>query len=50
MQCSPMSIFHNIYQIVQDACFIWRKEMQRVFKDEGVFLFFLVVPIAYPLI
>lgn len=45
-----MSIFHNIYQIVQDACFIWRKEMRQVLKDEGVFMFFLVVPIAYPLL
>lgn len=50
MQCSLMSIFHSIYQGLQSACYIWRKEMIRVFKDEGVFIFFLVVPIAYPLL
>ena len=50
MQCSLMSIFHNIYQGLLSACYIWRKEMIRVFKDEGVFMFFLVVPIAYPLL
>jgi len=45
-----MSIFHNIYQGLQDACYIWRKEMQKVFKDEGVFMFFIVVPLMYPLL
>ena len=45
-----MSIFHNIYQGILDTCFIWRKEMRRVVKDEGVLMFFLVVPLAYPLI
>ena len=45
-----MSIFHNLYQGLLSACYIWRKEMIRVFKDEGVFMFFLVVPIAYPLL
>lgn len=50
MQCSPMSIFHNIYQGLQDACYIWRKEMQQVVKDEGVIIFFIVVPLVYPLL
>ena len=45
-----MSIFHNLYKGLQDACFIWRKEMRQVLKDEGVFMFFLIVPIAYPLL
>ena len=45
-----MSIFHNIYQGLQDACYIWRKEMVRVIKDEGVLMFFIVVPLMYPLL
>ncbi len=45
-----MSIFHSIYQGILDICYIWRKEMRRVVKDEGVLMFFLVVPLAYPLL
>ena len=45
-----MSIFHNIYKSLQDACYIWRKEMGQVVKDEGVLIFFLVVPLVYPLL
>ena len=50
MQCSPMSIFHNIYQGLLDACYIWRKEMTQVVKDEGVLIFLIVVPLIYPLL
>lgn len=45
-----MSIFHNIYKGIQDACYIWRKEMTQVVKDEGVLIFFIVVPLVYPLL
>ena len=45
-----MSIFHNIYQGIADMCFIWCKEMKQVLKDEGVLIFFIVVPIVYPLL
>lgn len=45
-----MYIFHNIYQGLQDACYIWRKEMVQVVKDEGVFIFFIIVPLVYPLL
>ena len=50
MQCSPMSIFHNIYQGLLDACYILRKELQRLVKDEGVIIFFILVPLVYPLL
>ena len=50
MQCLPMSIFHNIYEVIQDACYVWRQEMRQVLKDEGVIIFFLVVPLVYPLL
>ena len=45
-----MSIFRNIYKDIEDACFIWWKEMRRVVKDEGVLIFFILVPLAYPLL
>lgn len=45
-----MYIFHNIYQGLQDACYIWRKEMVQVMKDEGVLIFFIIVPLVYPLL
>lgn len=50
MQCSPMSIFHKIYDDLQQVCYIWRRELQQVVKDEGILIFFFVVPIAYPLL
>ena len=50
MQCSPMSIFHNIYQGLLDACYILRKELQLLVKDEGVIIFFILVPLVYPLL
>ena len=45
-----MSIFHNLYIGLQDACYIWRKEMTQVVKDEGVLIFFIFVPLVYPLL
>ncbi len=45
MQCSLMSIFHNIYQGIADTCFIWCKEMKQVLKDEGVLIFFSLLSI-----
>ena len=45
-----MSIFHNIYQGLQELCYIWSKEMTQVVKDEGVLIFFIVVPLVYPLL
>ena len=50
MQCSPMFIFRDFYKGLQDACYIWRKEMIRVVKDEGVLIFFILVPLVYPLL
>ena len=45
-----MSIFHNAYEGLQDICYIWWEEMKQAFRDEGVVMFFFVVPIAYPII
>ena len=45
-----MSIFHDMIQAIRDACYIWAQEMRQVFHDEGVLIFFIVVPLAYPLL
>ena len=45
-----MSISHKIIQAVNDAAFIWRQEMKQVFRDEGVLIFFIIVPLIYPLL
>ena len=45
-----MFIFHKLYAAVQDACYIWYEEMKQVFRDEGVLIFFIIVPLAYPLL
>lgn len=31
-------------------CYIWWMEMKNVFKDEGVLIFFILVPLVYPLV
>lgn len=45
-----MSIFHNIVEVVSDAAYIWRQEMRQVVRDEGVLIFFIIVPLIYPLL
>ena len=45
-----MSIFHNIYKGIDAVCYIWFQELKRIVKDEGVLIFFFIVPLAYPLI
>ena len=45
-----MSIFRDIYEVIADACHIWRQELRLVIRDEGVLIFFILVPLAYPLL
>ena len=45
-----MSIFHKFNTAISDTCFIWRQEMKQVFRDEGVLIFFIIVPLLYPLL
>lgn len=35
---------------INDTCYIWREELKQMFKDEGVIIFFIVVPLFYPLL
>ena len=41
-----MSIFRNI----ADTCYIWREELKQMLHDEGVIIFFVLVPLFYPLL
>ena len=43
-------LLHTIIEGIQDACYIWRQEMRQVIKDEGVLIFFIIVPLVYPLL
>ena len=43
-------MFTYLKTAIQDACHIWASEMRQVVKDEGVLIFFILVPLAYPLL
>ena len=45
-----MSIFHKIYAWLEDTAYVWRQEMKQVFRDEGVLIFCIIVPLVYPLL
>ena len=49
---SRLSAFflNRLREHVTDVLHIWRHEMVRVVKDEGVLIFFVVVPLGYPLL
>ena len=47
---SQQGLLHNIADGVRDACYIWRDELRLVLKDEGVLIFFIIVPLIYPLL
>ncbi len=40
----------NIKEAIKDTCYIWWDEMRQVVKDEGVLIFFILVPLLYPLL
>lgn len=44
------NIFTKIKEGFLVLFFVWKKELQRVFKDSGVMIFFFLVPFGYPLI
>lgn len=56
-----MFIYHNamknekgllsqIFQGINDMCYIWWLEVKNTFKDEGMLIFFILVPLGYPLL
>ena len=40
----------HIRQGVYDLFYIWRQEFRTTFRDQGVLIFFILVPLVYPLI
>ena len=42
--------WNRILEGLHDACYVWAQEMRNVVKDEGVLIFFIIVPLAYPLL
>ena len=44
------SLLDKIVNGIRDMWFIWRKEMSNVFRDEGVLMFCILVPLGYPLL
>ncbi len=44
------SLLLRIRQGIADMCYIWSREMRQTIADEGVLIFFLLVPLLYPLL
>jgi ABC-type multidrug transport system, permease component len=40
----------NIKEGIRDMFYIWKKEFASIFRDQGVLIFFILVPLAYPLV
>lgn len=40
----------TIQEGIADLFYIWRQELKAVFKDQGVLIFFILVPLGYPLL
>lgn len=43
-------LFSKIRNGIKDMCYIWAKEMRSTITDEGVLIFFILVPLLYPLL
>lgn len=44
------SLIQQINEGIHDMCYIWAEEMKITWKDEGVLIFFILVPLLYPLV
>lgn len=38
----------KIAQGINDLFYIWKREFQTTFRDQGVLIFFILVPLGYP--
>ena len=45
-----LSFKQHIRQGIYDLFFIWKQEFRTTFRDQGVLIFFILVPLVYPLI
>lgn len=44
------SLLDIIIQGAEDVFYIWKREIRKCFKDQGVLIFFILVPLGYPLL
>ncbi len=44
------SLSHIIKEGIHDLFHIWLEELRNVFKDQGVLIFFILVPLGYPVL
>ena len=40
----------KVVQGIYDLFYIWKQEFRTTFRDQGVLIFFVLVPLVYPLI
>ena len=40
----------KMIQGIHDLFYIWKREFGTTFRDQGVLIFFVLVPLVYPLI
>ncbi|MEG2573180.1 MAG: ABC transporter permease [Bacteroides sp.] len=45
-----MNLKEKIVQGINDLFYIWKREIKAIFKDQGVLIFFVLVPMLYPLL
>ena len=45
-----LTLKQNIMEGIHDMFYIWKQEFRTTFRDQGVLIFFILVPLAYPLI
>lgn len=43
-------LLYRVREAINDMCFIFVKELKSVFHDQGVLIFFILVPLGYPLL
>ncbi len=44
------AFFQKLKEHFNDVAYIWLQEMRQVFRDEGVLIFLVIVPLGYPLL
>ena len=44
------NIFGGMAQGIRNLCDVWATEMRCIFKDEAMLLFFILLPLGYPLL
>ena len=47
---SDNTLYKKIKQGINDLFYIWLQEFRNTFRDQGVLIFFIIVPLAYPLL